>query len=190
MPLNKTKGGAPSNSFLDQVTIKCYYEENGENKPHFHCTMTGCHESWASPCHLKRVCCHLKEECKFVGSGTRATATLMLAGEALSASPSVSMKSKVSGEGSVYAVSKKAHKDVLEKELNLKVLWLLVMTGPPGHRKRSQVALTWAQLMCWPPSHWVMASSRVSWGVKVDIPAEGSKFPQHENYIQFPKWDM
>ncbi len=26
-----------------------------------------------------------------------------------------------------------------------------------------------------------------SWGVKVDILAEGSKFPQHENYIQFPK---
>src|SRR5260221_13148909 len=66
----------------------------------------------------------------------------------------------------------------------------IVMTGPPGHGKRSQVALTWAQLMCWPPSHWVMASSRVSWGVKVDILAEGSKFPQHENYIQFPKWDM
>ena len=69
-------------------------------------------------------------------------------------------------------------------------LRVLVMTGPPGHGKRSQVALTWAQLMCWPPSHWVMASSRVSWGVKVDIPAEGCKFPQHENYIQFPKWDM
>ncbi len=125
MPLDKMKGGAPSNSFLDQVTIKCYYKENGENKPRFCCAMTGCHESWASPCHLKRVCHHLKEECKFVGSGTRATATLMLAGEALSASPSVSTKSKVSGEGSVYAVSKKAHKDALEKELNLKVLWLL-----------------------------------------------------------------
>ena len=69
-------------------------------------------------------------------------------------------------------------------------LRVLVMTGPPGHGKRSQVALTWAQLMCWPPSHWVMASSRVSWGVEVDILAEGSKFPQHENYTQFPKWDM
>ncbi len=46
----------------------------------------------------------------------------MLTGEALSASPSVSMKLKVSGKGSVYAVSKKAHKDALEKELNLKVL--------------------------------------------------------------------
>src|SRR5258705_8262741 len=74
--------------------------------------------------------------------------------------------------------------------LSVMTIVVVVTTGPPGHRKRSQVALTWAQLMCWPPSHWVMASSRVSWGVEVDIPAEGSKFPQHENYIQFPKWDM
>src|SRR5258707_443210 len=36
-----------------------------------------------------------------------------------------------------------------------------VTTRPPGHGKRSQVALTWAQLMCWPPSHQVMASSRI-----------------------------
>src|SRR5258708_726939 len=82
----------------------------------------------------------------------------------------------------------------LKKDVNCPVTeWepeYTVMTGPPGHGKRSQVALTWAQLMCWPPSHWVMASSRVSWGVEVDILAEGSKFPQHENYIQFPKWDM
>ncbi len=26
--------------------------------------------------------------------------------------------------------------------------------------------------------------------LKENIPAEGSKFPQCENYIQFPKWDM
>ncbi len=44
-----------------------------------------------------------------------------------------------------------------------------------------------AYIMCWPPSHWVLATSGKPWGVEVDIPAEGSKFPQCEKLYKVSK---